>query len=756
MSLPFRRKDQHTDSSSASKVAIPRIPLSTVPESRRTKRACIACREQKSKCSGSIPCSRCVGFGISCEFAEGKRERAEKYLEVLERKNKLYEGVLRYLQSRVESHDEDLITKTLDESGSDSSVPTKGVLDVASSPPDRPSVGAEYVDEDYNRNRQLQSFGFVGGPSEVSWIKHLRRDIERNRPTGTESPIMEVSDMNLQPLSSVSHFLDDIELAIDGNVALYSRPEREVADKLLNLYFHTVHASFPIVGKVPFMQQYVLYYSRLNMKPPGKWLAILNLIFALGAKYAALLSEPWLHHVDMPVSYFSRAQKLGFTHSQHFDHPCLQQIQVEGLTAFFLMSIGHINRAWRTCGFAVRSSIAMGINLRSESSHTSDTSKELRYRVWWAIYTLENTLSIMTGRPTSTADRFCTTPLPLPYEEDQFQGPIASRLLSSFSVRRGYMQDFESRRLKRSSQRGTADDVSSGWKHQTSTIDNIAPSNSLYFLHFVEITRVIRKGINLLYAPGFSKEPWFRIHGTISDLVNEADIWLSGLPHVFQFKPMQYSRIFERQRWSLAFRFYSLKITVTRPALCRSDRQRPDHGYSRGRQRNAAEICVDSACEMLDLLPGIPNIVWLIKVSPWWCVLHYLMQSITVLLIELDLCINLGIQRTVNVTSSVKKGLYWLQVMGMENIAAHRAWDVCHGLFCSISQRTTGQTSPAPYLPEVVHSQANWNTEFNVGQDDQQLTEPHLPLPENTIVHPTLHTMYDELQPCDLNRDVFQ
>ncbi|KAL5692910.1 hypothetical protein EMGR_005604 [Emarellia grisea] len=72
------------------------------------------------------------------------------------------------------------------------------------------------------------------------------------------------------------------------------------------------------------------------------------------------------------------SSKLNFTAGQIFDHPNLQQVQAEGLSAFWLMSMGHVNRAWRTCGVSMRSAIALGINLRSESKDTPNFARELQ------------------------------------------------------------------------------------------------------------------------------------------------------------------------------------------------------------------------------------------------------------------------------------------------------------------------------------------------------------------------------------------
>ncbi|KAF9894766.1 hypothetical protein FE257_006656 [Aspergillus nanangensis] len=689
---------------------------------------------------------------------------APAQIQEFKRKLDAYEELLQYLMPKVKRHDRELISNTLERY---SAVRTNPPVDnVPSSSPELSSVGADYVEEDYNRTKRLQAFGFVGGHSELSWMKDLRRDIDKStsraQSESSESKAaLEYKTSGL--LTSVSYFLDDNELFLDEEVVLYHRPPRHVADKLVNLYFHTVHPSFPIIGKLPFMQQYVLYYSTPNLHPPDKWLAILNLVFALGAKYAKLTTEPWVDALNTPLEYFTRSHRFGFAHDGPFDHPSLQQVQVEGLATFFLMTIGHINRAWRTCGLAVRSALAMGINYRNESQNTPKSSKELRYRVWWAVYTVENTLSIMTGRPISATDRFCTTPLPIPYEEDQFQGTIPSHLLSSTSIRLNYMHDFLSRRSSASSSSSSSSSCSSTQTILPSdatpplefSILDAPPSNSLYFLFFVDITRAMRRATDTLYAPGFSRQPWFRINEVITDSVNETDAWLRCLPDVFQFKPMHDSQIFERQRWSLAFQFYSLKITVSRLSLCRSGRQRlgpPLRDFTIvTSQRNAAKICVNSACDILALLPDSPDMLWLTRVSPWWCVLHYIMQSVTVLLIELDFCVKFSTDEVGEITPPLEKGMEWILEMAAENAAAQRAWDVCNGLYCSISRSSAAAATPVAFhgLSDVLHGESPGS--LAASEDMFAREEPYIPLPENMIEHPTLQTMYDQFTPCDFD-----
>ncbi|KAL7649102.1 hypothetical protein ACMYSQ_012447 [Aspergillus niger] len=155
-------------------------------------------------------------------------------------------------------------------------------------------------------------------------------------------------------------------------------------------------------------------------------------------------------------------------------------------------------------------------------------SKEIRYRVWWSVYTLENTLSIMMGQPTSAPDNFSTTPLPIPFDEEQFREPMVSRLLAYFAARTEFMQMLSSRRRV-----GSVNWDSPGLGHAPLTQAglpcpmDIAPSNSFYFFYFMDLTLIMRRAIDLLYSPAFAQRPWLTISASVTDLVQETEEWLS-------------------------------------------------------------------------------------------------------------------------------------------------------------------------------------------------------------------------------------
>jgi hypothetical protein len=148
------------------------------------------------------------------------------------------------------------------------------------------------------------------------------------------------------------------------------------------------------------------------------------------------------HPTRHTSNFFSRAWRLCMDKDALRNHPNLQQVQVEGLSAFYLLTCGQVNRcallfllrlfccclfvvlssvprSWRTCGAAIGSALAMGLNIKNESP-ISALSKEIRCRMWWALFNLDTLLSTITGRPSRVPQDFCTTRLPSPCDESAF------------------------------------------------------------------------------------------------------------------------------------------------------------------------------------------------------------------------------------------------------------------------------------------------------------------------------------------------
>lgn len=203
------------------------------------------------------------------------------------------------------------------------------------------------ADEDHNRTEHSRATGFLGKSSEISWMQRLQREAEQ-RARG-QPGIQELDpDRDEPPLHALNYHLDDLDISVPEPVERYAMPPRKLADRLFNEYLKSVHPFFPIISKPLFRSQYQTFFgspSRSTATRPGdKWLALLNIIFAIAAKHGHLINTPWRGDENDHLVYLARARLLSMNSEVLFSHPDLQQVQVEALIAFYLRASEQINR----------------------------------------------------------------------------------------------------------------------------------------------------------------------------------------------------------------------------------------------------------------------------------------------------------------------------------------------------------------------------------------------------------------------------
>lgn len=327
----------------------------------------------------------------------------------------------------------------------------------------------------------------------------------------------------------------------------------------------------------------------------------------------------------------------------------------------------------------------MGLNIRTESDSITNFSKELRYRVWWALFMLDIVLCEMTGRPPSTGDIFCSTPLPVPFVEEGFWDKRILQVITDQRTRSAFLasltSDTTAASPKESMDLGTPEQHGSGKGKQKEKASqtgavNLTPNSSLYFLYAVDLAHLLREAINTLYAPRAMRRSWHDIEIAIPTLNNHADNWLSRLPAQFDFTTLDTDHQFMQHRSSLAFRFYATKLIILHPCIRRLFQQSETSSSGTVCEQMAA-LCVQMAGQMLDLLPEEPDSTWLYSVAPWWCVLHNIMQATTILLTELLIRTNIGTAKAVDITKNIKKATRWLKEMSTKDLSSQRAWLVC-------------------------------------------------------------------------------
>lgn len=210
------------------------------------------------------------------------------------------------------------------------------------------------ADEDHNRTEQSRATGFMGKSSEVSWMQRLQKEAEqraRGQPGMLDLNQDDDDDEDTKDelsLHTLNYHLDDLDISVPEPVQRYNMPPRQLADRLFEEYLKSVHPFFPIISKPLFCAQYQTFFensSRSTAARPGdKWLAILNMIFAIAAKHSHLVNAPWRGDENDHLVYLARARLLSMNGEVLFSHPDLQQVQVEALIAFYLLASDQINR----------------------------------------------------------------------------------------------------------------------------------------------------------------------------------------------------------------------------------------------------------------------------------------------------------------------------------------------------------------------------------------------------------------------------
>lgn len=169
-------------------------------------------------------------------------------------------------------------------------------------------------------------------PNEVPWLQTLQREFEaQSLSTDIESNINDIFNAG------------DVQL--DSSVDPYYKIPFERASELFDRYLATAHDWLPIVPGA-FEEQFRTYYD-LSHNVPNRWLAILNLIFAIGARSTRFAHDEHLRtSEEEETDYVSRAVKLLCADGDFLftSDPDLPLVQVLVLLSFYYLAAGHADR----------------------------------------------------------------------------------------------------------------------------------------------------------------------------------------------------------------------------------------------------------------------------------------------------------------------------------------------------------------------------------------------------------------------------
>lgn len=230
-------------------------------------------------------------------------------------------------------------------------------------------------------------------------------------------------------------------------------PDRELGQKLVNLYFEHANPQIPVLHREDFMQMFVQAYATENRVRGPKELYMLNMVFAIGG--GIIVGD----HGKTEDADGEDDGKDGETHRAHKGHSgsrskqcqpeeyhasaivhleaCLsnsggglEELQAVLLLANFALLRPVPPGLWYIIGVAVR--LAVDLGLYYEDGNEMDTVfsgqnvsetvlrergrreyvRDLRRRLWWCTYSFDRLVSVCVGRPPGVSDLVITTEFP--------------------------------------------------------------------------------------------------------------------------------------------------------------------------------------------------------------------------------------------------------------------------------------------------------------------------------------------------------
>ncbi|ETS84238.1 hypothetical protein PFICI_02263 [Pestalotiopsis fici W106-1] len=369
--------------------------------------ACINCKERKLRCDNQIPaCANCQRFNLTClvEDPITKRQQPRNYIEILENRNALLEGLLQqarpeltqdqlahtdlpdcaiertpapsssYLQSEVEAASQPDTTQALDDDTIINELASKvGMLEMNVAGREPHYLGSS------------SAFAFSRAIGSSLLLQGLQKLPDGNRQQPTSRPPHE-DDFNFLPCL-LPDYGDGIALS--------------------NAYFRSIHPQYPFLDKATFKvwESEVLKPDQEFSSQNPDALYFVYMVYAVGA---------------LLVPRLGYSSELLYKSSQLYVDFVLQKDNLYSIQALLCSAMYSLRSTtgpslWKLSGLALRQCIELGYhrNAKRVGSSTDPLQLELRKRAFWCAFTIDCSMAITLGRP-----------LGIPHQEIDVEYPI--------------------------------------------------------------------------------------------------------------------------------------------------------------------------------------------------------------------------------------------------------------------------------------------------------------------------------------------
>ncbi|KAL6230802.1 hypothetical protein BDW75DRAFT_234132 [Aspergillus navahoensis] len=395
---------------SANKVSAPR---------QKITRACDSCKEKKTRCTGTLPCSRCARLSLPCEYnAAYSRGLPPDPLPAP------VSVAARYLRNRSTS-----LASISQSPNPRRSPPNRDSPRTTMTPPSQLSQASMEVPRRNSPDPVATDFegNYLGPASGVSFLNRVWRRLHQDETSAVPDELQNESSPK-----NTSVFMFGDKPYANYPDAGFTLPTLDKAMELVSRYFDYAMVTYRFLhrGSVEewLRQVYSYNISPLNL-PTGPLVArtaIILMIFAGKQAESSCESERW---------YAASKYML----SLEFGPPRLETVQARLGQCLYLLSSSRANECWYTFGTAVQLVTALGLHRRCAprlcKKGTTYLERELSKRILWSSYTLDKYLNVIFGRPRLLHDEDIDQELPDEVsDEDIFHDDPAMRLGTADSM----------------------------------------------------------------------------------------------------------------------------------------------------------------------------------------------------------------------------------------------------------------------------------------------------------------------------------
>ncbi|KAF9891579.1 hypothetical protein FE257_003590 [Aspergillus nanangensis] len=388
-----------------------------------TSRACTSCRHRKIKCDGEKPCEACRWYkkADQCHYSDVRP--SHRYVNELSTTVEKYRRILGELFPNVSLQTlTNLPREKLVELAAGQPQPQQGAVHQHPATPTLSTAGVAHqvsplsTDDDNLESLQSIPADLPDSPNTTStdFDQSLSDDVN-GLALWTRQPSSYLGVSSIQAILKVIVWLDPgcaaylSRTPVAGTegphhhsptITPQTRPTPLTEVQLFDAYFLYFQAFAPMIDEQAFRETHAAGNRRDN-----PWLALLNIVLALGCVAAARLDD------SSHQMYFRRCKSHLSLSS--LGSPHIETIQTLGLiSGWYCHYLSQPNLANSLMGAALRMAATQGFHKEPTDSGQPQSpaalaAMDIKRRVWWSLFCMDTWAGMTLGRP--SMDRFGMT-----------------------------------------------------------------------------------------------------------------------------------------------------------------------------------------------------------------------------------------------------------------------------------------------------------------------------------------------------------